>query len=172
MRIHVSSAEQKPYDFKSITKPWASFTITTGHMETADYGVCRPQQANLLGGDGPTPWKELVEADPAACAIVERKSLADLFGSIGGGRTRLDYEMKRMQEYGYRAVVIEANWSMILNPNEHLQHATRVNVKSAVASIIAWSERHGVHFHAMVNRAMAEQFTYRLLERWIRDGSP
>lgn len=172
MRIHISGAEQLPYDFKAIKLPLVSYTLRKGFMKTADYGVCRPQQTNILGGDADMEWKEMVEKYAHACAVIERKTLSDFCGSVGKGRDNFDAEMRRMKEYGFAAVVIEADWSMIFNPNAHLAHPTKLKIKSAVASVIGWSQRYGIHFHAMANRAMSEQFTYRLLERWMRDGGP
>lgn len=40
--------------------------------------------------------------------IIERKSLADLCGSLGKGRIRFMEEMERMREFTFRALVIEA----------------------------------------------------------------
>ena len=42
---------------------------------------------------------------------IERKSLADAFGTIGGQRKRFQRELERMTSFKYAAVVIEAGWA-------------------------------------------------------------
>ena len=44
---------------------------------------------------------------------IERKSLADAFGTIGGQRKRFQRELERMTSFKYAAVVIEADWPTI-----------------------------------------------------------
>jgi len=46
---------------------------------------------------------------------------------------------------------------------------SRLNPKTVVASIAAWSQRFRVHFFTCPDREFAERFTYRLLERFRRD---
>jgi ERCC4-type nuclease len=96
-------------------------------------------------------------------SYIERKTPEDFFGSITSGRERFEREFARMSEFAYRALVIEADWSEIVNPS------TRVNPASVVATLIAWSQRYGVHLFLCPGRRFAEQLTYRLLERFRRD---
>lgn len=97
---------------------------------------------------------------------IERKSKADLYGSIGMGRDRFEREMARMSSFEFAAVVIEAEWGDIIkNP------PTRSGLKpvSVLATVIAWMQRYNVHWITCPNRTFAEKTTYRLLDRWYRD---
>jgi len=97
---------------------------------------------------------------------VERKTLQDLFGTVGGGRARFERELLRLAEYEYAAIVIEADLHEIAaGPPPH----SRMSPKSVIASLIAWSMRHDVHVWFASDRAHAQALTYRILERFWRD---
>lgn len=46
---------------------------------------------------------------------VERKSLEDLYSTLGQGRERFERELQRLQEMQFSAIVIEAGWNRILS---------------------------------------------------------
>ncbi len=96
---------------------------------------------------------------------VERKSLADLFGSCGGGRDRFEAEWERMSHFDFAAVVVEATLADVLRGAERSQ----MSPKAVVATLQAWSCRYGVHVHLVGPRALAEAWAYRLLEKWWRE---
>ncbi len=152
MTIHIDTREQQPYDFLNVN-PVLEFTTTKTGLPTGDYMVDTSTRKSVTKN----------------MAIVERKSLADLYSTIAQGRDRFMRELERMSKYGYRAVVIEASWFDILTPNRTLTHKTRMLPKSVMASLLAWSQRFGVHLFPVENRDVAEVFTYRILERWFRD---
>ncbi len=97
---------------------------------------------------------------------IERKSLADAFGTLGQGRDRFERELQRLASYEVAAVVIEASWADILagHPRSNL------NPKTIHRSLIAWQQEFGnIHWWTCDGRAMAEATTYRILERfWTR----
>jgi len=93
---------------------------------------------------------------------VERKSLADLFGSCGGGRDRFEAEWERMSHFDYAAIVVEATLSDVLRGCDRSQ----MRPKAVVATLQAWSCRYGVHVHLVGPRALAEAWAYRLMGRW------
>jgi len=150
--IIIDTREQQPYTFDCITSPAVPFATVRETLDTGDYS---------LKGD--------LFATPDQLAIVERKSLADLYSSVAQGRIRLEAEFRRMKAYGYAALVIEADYAAILHPAEHLRHAPGTNPKSLMATLVAWSQRYGVHIWACPNRNFAERLTHRILERWARD---
>ena len=45
--------------------------------------------------------------------IIERKSLADLTGSLGRGRERFMREIEKLKQFGFRALVIEATKAQV-----------------------------------------------------------
>ena len=77
MIILIDSREQRPYTFQNI-KPEPPETIMQG-LTTGDYSV----------------------AGFESRICVERKSMIDLFGSVGTGRQRFEREMERMGKFDY-----------------------------------------------------------------------
>lgn len=158
MTLLVDSREQRPWSFAGISRHVVAVNRKTVTLETGDYSV------EVFGAT--------TNADRI---VIERKSLADFYGSVGGGRHRFELEMSRMASYGYAALVIEASVDMLASPNAYLEHPTRVNPKSALCSLIAWSTRFGVHLWTAPTGTLAEcrqaaqQFAWRLLERWHID---
>jgi ERCC4-type nuclease len=155
MTIIVDTREQRPFTFREIKTPAVPFTVTTGTLDTGDYSV----ETDLL-------------ATPGDKIVVERKSLADLYGSLSAGRVRFAREAERLAEYGYAAIVIEADYPTIMQPSNVLRYPTSMNPRSVIATLIAWSQRYDIHVYACPGRHFAEQLTYRLLERWFRDHEP
>lgn len=95
---------------------------------------------------------------------IERKSLSDLYSTLGGGRARFTRELERLSAMRYAAVVAEAEWATIMNsPPIHSQ----MNPKTVYRSVIAWQVRYpSIHWWMCPGREFAEVTTYRLLERW------
>ena len=139
--IVTDAREKNPFSFAAIDPPPATIVKT---LPTGDY--------SLAGFE--------------SRITIERKSLSDLFGSCGNGRERFEREIIRMARFDYAAVVIEADWTAILRSPPH---HSKLNPKTVYASIIAWSQRHHIHFWLCPNRQFAERTTYRILERYHRD---
>jgi ERCC4-type nuclease len=98
---------------------------------------------------------------------VERKSLEDLFGTLGRGRDRFRDEFERLAEMDVAGVVIEASLSDIIKrPPEH----SRVSPRAVVATVISWSQRWpSIHWWFADSRRLGEIFTFRILERYWND---
>jgi ERCC4-type nuclease len=98
---------------------------------------------------------------------VERKSLADLYGTLGRRRARFQDELARLNAMDAAFVVVEADWRAILrSPPPH----SRLSPKSVFRSVVAWQQRFPrVHWWACPNRAFAEVATARILQRYFRD---
>ena len=137
LALLVDTRELKPFRFNKIDPRPKIETVT---LETGDYSI-RPFQKEI---------------------VIERKSLPDLFGSVGRERKRFEKEMGRLAEFQYAAVVVEGDWQAILrNPPRF----TKMNPKSVFSTVVAWEQRYGVSFWMCPNRAFAEKLTYRILER-------
>lgn len=97
---------------------------------------------------------------------IERKSLEDLYGTLGGRRDDFEAEIARLNMCDFAAVVIEAGWHDILfNPPEY----SRLAPKVVSRTITSWSMRYPhVHWFTCAGRAHAEPFTFRLLEMFWR----
>ena len=71
------------------------------------------------------------------CIALERKSLADLIGCVGGDRERFEKEIQRLLAYETRAIIVEAGW----NDLEAGLWRSRVSSKAAVGSVLSWIAR-------------------------------
>lgn len=97
---------------------------------------------------------------------IERKSLEDLYGTLGGRRDDFEAEIARLNLCDFAAVVVEASWDDILNnPPDH----SRLLPKTVRQTIVSWSMRYRhVHWFTCSGRDDAENLTYRLLEMFWR----
>jgi ERCC4-type nuclease len=105
---------------------------------------------------------------------VERKTLADLFGTVLGGRDRFRDEHERMAEMvkagGFACVMIEGSLADALH--DPPSHPLMTNDKAERSSLIvhrvamSWPQRYGVHWIWASGRRDAEESTYRLLEKF------
>jgi hypothetical protein len=95
---------------------------------------------------------------------IERKSLADLYSTLGQGRQRFARELERLNGYEFTAVVVEAEWSVVIgSPPAYSQ----LLPKTVYRSVIAWQVRYPkVHWWFVPGRDFAEVTTFRLLERY------
>jgi ERCC4-type nuclease len=98
---------------------------------------------------------------------VERKSLQDLYGTLGRRRACFERELARLNEMEFACVVVEANWETILcDPPERSQ----LRPKVVYRSVLAWQQRFvRVHWLMMGSRRLAEVTTLRVLDRFWRD---
>lgn len=160
--ISVDTREQKPYSFNSVQNPVLPFNVVREALPTGDYGTRRPIVADRS-------WKELTQEDYRHCAMIERKTLEDFYKTLANTRDRFEQAVLRMEMFGYAAIVIEANLGEILSPNQALMRHAKFHAKSAIASLIAWQQRHKIFVWTCDSRELAERLTHRLLERWIRD---
>lgn len=117
-----------------------------------------------------TEWAHLPTGDYTIKGMeelitIERKSLADLFGSLGGDHGREKRKHERMSHFRFAAMVIEADWSTIINnPPER----SKVDPKVIFRTGLSWSIRYGVHWWAMPGRRAAEITAFRLLSRFYQ----
>ena len=103
---------------------------------------------------------------------VERKSLADFYGSITRGRERFEREVERLSAIPHRVIVIEATMDNTLSPE--LQ-GRRFSGDSVSATIASWEVKYGVHFHCFRDRERAETFTFHFFMQYWRhagDATP
>lgn len=95
---------------------------------------------------------------------IERKSLPDLFGSLGKERSRFKREIERLSHMRYAAVVVESDWASVLNSPPEF---SRLSPRSVYRTVLAWQvEFPSVHWWFCPTRRFAEITTFRLLERY------
>lgn len=103
----------------------------------------------------------------AAAVACERKSKADLFGTVGQGRERFVRELERLAEMTFAAVVVEADWATIYNDPPPF---TDLKPKTIYRSVLAWQQRYpNVHWWLCPGREFAEVTTFRILERFAKE---
>lgn len=94
--------------------------------------------------------------------VVERKSAADLFGSLSWGRERFERELARLQEFAWSAVVVEAEWSALIR-----EPPSEMNPVAAYRTVVSWQQRFPkTHWWFCPDRRFAEITTFRILERF------
>lgn len=149
--IIIDTREQMPFSFRGFTadskdgyKPLI-VPVQTATLQTGDYSLDTMQER----------------------VAVERKSLPDLYGTIGRDRERFERELNRLNEMDFAAVVIEAGWgSIISRPPPQSELLPKVVYRS----ILAWQQRYPrVHWWACDTRTFAERTTLRILQRFWSD---
>jgi ERCC4-type nuclease len=146
--IIIDSREQSPYSFSGFVSDAKDKRLPL---------IVRTKIEGLKTGDYSIEGHE-------SEVTVERKSLVDLYGTIGGGRDRFERELERMAEIPIAHVVIEASWPQIIGQRPE---RSRVLPKTIFRSINAWEQRYStIHWHAMGTRGLSEHKTFRILERY------
>jgi ERCC4-type nuclease len=99
--------------------------------------------------------------------LIERKSKEDLFSSLGRNRDRFEREVRRMAEYDYAAIVIEASLEDLLEPPPFSCMSPRVVIRT----LLSWSVRYGLHVLFVGSRRCGQALTHRLLLKyWQHHG--
>jgi ERCC4-type nuclease len=99
---------------------------------------------------------------------LERKSLADLYHTLGQRRACFQRELERLAAYRFAAVIIEAEWSEVLT---RPPARSRLRPKTIFRSVIAWQQRFpAVQWWLVPGRSTAEVTTLRILERFWKSS--
>lgn len=132
--------EQTPLDFSRF-EPFVR--IERGTLESGDYSI--------RGHEGEF--------------AIERKSLADLIGTITQGHERFERELQRLENFRYAAVVIEAS-EIDLRTG---RYRSMLPPKSAIGMIRAFEVRYKIPFHFAGSRNAATQLIYELAYYFKRE---
>ena len=136
--IKIDTREQLPYTFAAIDPRPKTITAT---LKTGDY--------SLVG------FEDRVTGD--------RKTAADLFGSMGRDRKRVEREFQRMAHFEYAFLMVEDDWINILKEPPIY---SRMNPRAVWRTCLAWSVKYGVHIFWGHRREHAEKITFLLLENF------
>lgn len=139
--VVVDTAEQAPYHFLNID-PFRIVPLSHRSLNTGDYSI----------------ESESREFD--SLVTIERKSIPDFLGSITAGRERFEREFERMSLMKFAAVVVEGEFSAVL---QHAKDRTSVDLESVFGTVNSWMMRYGVHFVFCMSRRHAEITTLKLL---------
>lgn len=136
MLILIDTREQTPLDFS----PYPCTTESTT-LATADYSVKGFE--DILG--------------------IERKSEADLIGSLTKGRDRFERELARLRGFTVKAVLCETSWQRLA----HGEYRSMMTPHSCLQSILGLSVRYGVPFLMVENRAAAAYTAFHIFRHFI-----
>lgn len=139
LTIIEDTREQTPLDFS----PFPFVTVERGTLHSGDYSV---------------KGLESVFA-------IERKSLADLVGTITHGHERFERELARLTSFKYAAVVIEASEIDFRTG----KYRSMLLPRAAVGMITAFEVRYRIPFHFCGTRTMAAQRIYELAYYFQRE---
>lgn len=157
----------KTSDLPTITAP---FTVLIDGREKAPYrftGIDSDARDGRRKIIVPTKWAHLKSGDYTVDGLqdiiaVERKSIEDLFSTLGQHRQRFEAEHSRLAAFRRAVVIIEATWLEILHwpPSQ-----SRLNPKTVFRTALSWHARYGVPWIVAEDRRFAEIYTYRFLEK-------
>ena len=143
--VAVDTREQLPFPFQDLRiDRKKAFVLTQRRtLSTGDYSI--------------------VGFEDKIC--VERKSLEDLYQTLGNGRERFIKELERMQDMEYSAVVVEASLGQVKEPSkENPLWFSQMNPDSVLGTIIAFAGQfHKTRWKFAGNRTNAEKITFKLL---------
>jgi len=139
LTIIEDTREQTPLDFSAF--PFV--TVERATLHSGDYSV--------------KGWESQF--------AVERKSLADLIGTITQGHERFERELQRLMSFQYAAVVVEAS-EIDLRTGKY---RSMLLPRAAVGMITAFEVRYRIPFHFCGNRVMAAQRIYELAYYFQRE---
>jgi len=131
------------------------FTIAIDTREQRPYEFPRAERMTLPTGD-----YSIVGLEDQV--TVERKSKADAYGSLGQGRARFRREWERLALLDYAAIVIEDTVPGFLRRPAH----SKMNPRSAISSLLAWSVRYRVPVFFAGDRAHGQALTHKLLQMY------
>lgn len=93
---------------------------------------------------------------------VERKTKIDAYGTFSNGRQRFLKELQRLADFDYPAIVIESSVKDFLVTPKF----SKMNPRSAISSILAWSVKYKIHVFFTDNRLMGNAVTAKILEKY------
>ncbi|MGA9884018.1 MAG: ERCC4 domain-containing protein [Candidatus Acidiferrales bacterium] len=133
--ILVDSREQRALKFRTMRSEKAT-------LPTADYSVRGPG------------------FDLRDTVLIERKSVADLVGSLGTGRERFERELERLAKVRWKALVIEGDMREIAAGT---RFAPKMTPKMIMSPLHAWCWKHGIAVWPCPDRAWAARTVELLL---------
>ena len=136
--VVVDTREQKPFAFSDAVE------VVRGTLHTGDYSLQGHETAVTL----------------------ERKSLADLVGSVIQDRERFERELARMAPFAFKAVLIESDLDAV---RDHL-YLSKAHPSAVFGSVVCLHVDYNVPFIWCHDRAIAARVAERMLRRFWENG--
>lgn len=150
--VVIDTREQRPFDFRGLRGP-----ASRGRPLLAIDTV----RSTLKSGDYSLEGYE-------SQVSIERKSVADLYGTLAKGRARFERELARLSAMAFACVIVEGEWSEVLAYPERI--GGRLSASSIFRSVLAWQQRFRAQWLFLPTREHAEAATFRALERFYLDS--
>lgn len=150
--IIIDTREQLPYGFDSLKNGGKNLVVPIKFkgLPTGDYSI---------------------EGFEDTIAI-ERKSLEDLYSTLGHARERFEREFIRLNRLDCAVVAVEATLSEIYNPYSYSSDwRSKLAPLSVLGTIAAWKVRYSnVQWLFCGNRTLTELMIYQLLEKYYQQN--
>lgn len=140
--IAIDTREQLPYKFEG-------FDSCRRKLDAGDYGLVLPD-------------------DSLAPVAFERKSHADLWGSMGAGRARFERCVQRLAELDHAGILVECTLAEACIAPKRVQ---QLQAASVVGGLISWAVQYGVPTVYVGDRASGERYVLRGLAAWYKHKS-
>lgn len=114
---------------------------------------------------GTVPAGDYSIVDLEDCIAIERKTINDLTGCLTYGRERFERELHIGRALDYFALVIEASLSDLA----HGRYRSKMNPKSAIQSLVAFSVRYRLPIFFAGDRQSGEMLTESLLCKYLKE---
>jgi len=146
--ILVDSREQWPYRFDSLPAScgFSAVRVVRTFLPTGDYSVAGHEDR----------------------FAVERKSLEDLYATLGQGRSRFEAEVERLNRMEFAAILVEADLQEVWRPADRRPNwKSRLVPRSVEGTIVAWSIRYPrVHWWTVGDRRAGEVRVFGACEKF------
>lgn len=155
--VLVDTREQAPWTFQGIVIERRLWTITriAATLATGDYTIAG--------------------CEDRLC--IERKSAADLVGSVTAGNARFRREHERMLDIvkfggtggGFACVVVEGSLSAICEELD-VDPGRRVTSESVLGAVASWPQRYRVPWFFAGDRRTAERLAFKVMLKWWKEN--
>lgn len=155
--VLVDTREQAPWTFQGIVierRLW-SITRIAATLATGDYTIAG--------------------CEDRLC--VERKSAADLVGSVTAGNARFRREHERMADIvkfggaagGFACVIVEGSLSAICDELD-ADAGRKVTSESVLGAVASWPQRYRVPWFFAGDRRTAERLAFKVMLKWWKEN--
>ena len=133
---------------------WKNKDIIVRKLDAGDYSI--------EGTDPVTnkPYEEIIG--------LERKSIADAYGTFGRGHDRFKRELERAKDFAYFAIVIEGSYSRVLDKDFPMSHKVFMKGESLVKIASMLEVKYGVPVHYFVNRLELKKWIITTFDCFVR----
>lgn len=163
--VFVDTGEQLPYTFQGM---WTDASEGNRPLIVPTERVALGRHPDSLGDYSLT-------GGIGRCHV-ERKSMDDAHGTIlgfsGGRRDRFESELANLAQLEQSLVIVECSFEDLIARAPTTKKPAATNAKILLRSVISFQQDfRNVHWHFAGGRRLAENYTFRFLERWWRKQS-